>query len=233
MATFVGRSASALRRSDVSTKILLSCGAFYGLTYILANDVVAAAIWGDYNRIDQAVSELSAVGATSRPFLIAMNAIWVPALVAFGIGVRRSAGENRWLRIAGAVLVAHGFVALLWLPFPMTARADIVVGSDMGINDLGHFVMSAVTGLFVMAEIGFAAAGLGRGFRIYSLATALVVILFGAYLTGTLAPNVGKGEPTPWMGFFERVGIGAWLAWMTVLGMVLWQNVSSRDSTRR
>ena len=61
--------------------------------------------------MDQAVSELSAVGAAARPFLIGMDAIWMPAMVAFGVGVWRAARGNHWLRVTGALLVAFGSLA--------------------------------------------------------------------------------------------------------------------------
>jgi len=220
------------QRAQTVTKLLLACGVLYGVTYVIANDVIAAAVYGDYNRIDQAVSELSAEGAASRPFLVAMFAIWVPAMTAFGIGVWRSAPGNRYLRIAGAVLAAHGVIALLWLPFPMTAREDIVVGADAAANDVGHIVMSAVTGVLVLAELAFAAFGLGKRFRLFSLASAVIVVVFGAYLTGTQAPNIEQGEPTPWMGFYERAGIGAWMLWMAVLAVVLWRNLNTGEATQ-
>jgi len=54
-----------------------------------------------------------------------------------------------------------------------------------------------------------------------------MVLVFGA-LTGMQAPKVPAGEPTPWMGLFERVSLWAWLLWMAVLAIIL-----LRDRTRR
>ncbi len=79
------------QRARTVTALLLACGVLYGVTYVIANDVVAAAILGDYDPIDQAVSELSAAGVASRPFLVVMAAVWGPMLTAFGIGVWRAA----------------------------------------------------------------------------------------------------------------------------------------------
>jgi hypothetical protein len=218
-------TSSSTDRATRVTKALLACGVLYGLMYVIANDVVAAVIFGDYDRVDQAVSELSAEGAVSRPFLVAMAAIWAPAMVAFGIGVRRSARGSRCLRVTGGLLVAFGVTSLAWLPLPMTAREDMVIGADAVANDVGHIAMSAVTIVLILAQIGFAAAALGRRFRLYSLATATIVLLFGA-LTGTQGPKLATGEATPWMGFYERVSIGAWMLWMAVLVVVLWQRVN-------
>jgi len=219
-------SAPSAPRADRLTKGLLACGVLYGVTYVAGNDLIAAAMTRGYTRMDQAVSELSAVGAAARPFLIGMNAIWMPAMVAFGVGVWRAARGNHWLRVAGALLMAFGVTSLMWLPFPMTARQDVVAGAAMATNDIGHIGMTALTGVFVLAEIGSSAAGLGRGFRVYCAATVAVILLFGA-LTGTQAPHVAQRLPTPLMGFYERVNIGAWLLWMAVLAAVLWRRLDA------
>lgn len=215
--------------ADRLTKVLLACGVLYGVSYVVGNDVIAAAMTRGYTRMDQAVSELSATGAAARPFLIGMDAIWMPAMVAFGFGVWRAARGNRWLRVTGALLVAFGVTSLLWLPFPMTARQDVVVGAALAANDVGHIGLTALTAVFILAEIGSSAAGLEWGFRIYCAATVVVILLFGA-LTGTQAPNVARGLPTPLMGFYERVNIGAWLLWMAVLAVVLWRRLDAEGS---
>jgi hypothetical protein len=44
--------------------------------------------------------------------------------------------------------------------------------------------------------------------------------VFGA-LTGIQAAQLAAGEPTPWMGLFERISIAPWLLWMAVLHLVL------------
>jgi hypothetical protein len=200
-------------------KFLLACGVAYSLSYVIANDVVAAAWYDGYNRVDQAISELSAKGASPRPFLVAMLPVWTALMIAFGIGVWKSAHGRRGLRVAGALLVAHGVVAVSWLWFPMTARADMV-GRGTGANDAGHLVLTALTLVFILSELGFAAASLGRRFRLYSLVTAVIVLAFGS-LVGTQSPNLQDGKPTAWMGLFERVCVGAWLLWLVVLAVTL------------
>ena len=215
--------------TDALTKGLLACGVVYGVAYVVGNDVIAAALTPGYTRMDQAVSELSATGAPARAFLLGMDVIWVPAMVAFGIGVWRAARGNRWLRTTGALLTAFGVSSLLWLAYPMTARQDVVVGAAVAANDVGHIGMTALTAVFILAEVGTSAAGLGRGFRIYCVVSVLVVLVFGG-LTGTQAAHVAQGLPTPLMGLYERVNIGAWLLWMAVLAVVLWRRLDAQRS---
>jgi hypothetical protein len=201
-------------------KALLACGVLYALLYAVANDVVAASRYAGYSRMAQAVSELSAVGAPTRAFLTGMLPVWAALLVAFGVGVWMSAGERRALHVTGGSLMAAGIVGLLWARFPMTSRADMVQAAVIPINDAGHIALTAVTGLLILAMTLFSAWAFGRGFRFYSLATAAVVLIFGG-LTGVQATKLATGEPTPWLGLFERVSIGAWLLWLVVLAVEL------------
>jgi hypothetical protein len=216
MSTSLGREA-APRVTPVQA--LLACGVLYSLTYAITNDVIAATSYSGYSRMSQAVSELSATGAPTRTFLKAMAPIGTLLIMAFGIGVWKSARGKRALRVTGGLLIAHGVTGLLWLPFPMTSREEMINGT-VPANDVGHIVLTAVTVLLIVSEIGFAAAAFGWRFRIYSILTAATVLVFGA-LTGIESPKVPAGDPTPWMGFYERVSVYAWLLWVAVLAIIL------------
>ena len=202
------------------TTVLLSCGVAYSILYIVASDVIAATLYHGYNRIDQAISELSATSAPTKGFLTAMLFVYAGLMVAFGVGVWRAAGGQRALRVTGAVLVVWGATGLAWLPFPMTSREDMLTATTSA-NDVGHTVLSAWTGVLVLAAIGFASSSLGRRFRVYSYATAAVILVFSV-LTSTLATKLKTGtEPTPRMGLYERTFFWAWLMWMAVLAVAL------------
>jgi hypothetical protein len=201
-------------------KALLACGVLYALLYAVVVDVVAASRYAGYSRLSQALSELSALGAPTRVFVTAMLPVWAALLVAFGVGVWMSARDRRALHVTGGLLMTAGIVGLLWARFPMTARADMVQAAVIPINDAGHITLTAITGLLILAMIAFAAGAFGRGFRVYSLATAAVVLISGG-LTGVQATKLATGEPTPWLGFLERVSVGAWLLWLVVLALGL------------
>ena len=125
-----------------------------------------------------------------RHFLTTIFPVWLALMVAFGIGVRRAAGGRRALRVTGNLLVAHGIVALLWLAFPMTSRADITAGAPAATNDVGHIVMTAVTVAFILSQIGFSATAFGWRFRLYATVSAVAVVVFGT-LTGIQARTRG------------------------------------------
>ena len=202
------------------TQVLLACGVLYAALYVILNDVVAASLYEGYDPLSQAVSELSATGSPARAFLTAVFPLWPVLMIAFGIGVRRAAGGRRALRVTGVLLVTQGIVGLLWLAFPMTSRADMTSGAPAAVNDVGHLVMTAATVVLVLSEIGFSAAAFGWRFRLYAMASATTVVVFGA-LTAVQASRLPAGGPTPWMGLFERVSIAPWLLWMAVLHFIL------------
>jgi len=201
-------------------RTLLTCGVLYSALYAVANDVIAASLYDGYSRFSQAISELSATSAPSRPLLTALLPVFTALMLAFGLGVWMAAAGRRSLRVTGALLIAHAATFPLWLLAPMTSRSDMGPGTSMPANDVGHIVLSALAILFILGEVGFGAAALGKRFRLYSALTIVVVVAFGA-LTGALSPAVGRGEPTPWLGLVERISFAAWLLWLAVLAVAL------------
>ena len=198
---------------------LLSCGIAYPVAYVVANDVIAAARYPGYSRITQAVSELSATGAPSRRFLVRMLPVFTGLTAAYGIGVWNAAGRRRALRATGLVLLASGATGMAWLPFPMSSRDAIAGGAATG-GDTGHLVLTGLTVSEILALLGAGSAAFGTRFRIYSLTSAAVVLLFGT-LTSREGAKLADGQPTPGMGLYERVSIGTWLQWMATLATIL------------
>lgn len=139
---------------------------------------------------------------------------------AFGVGVWRAATHsNQALRVTGALLVAWAATGPMWFPFPMTARGDIAA-STSSVADVMHGVLGAVTYLLIAATIVAGAAALGRKFRIYSVVTLLIVFGFAVPYAPSVS-RIAEGEPTPWLGVFERVSFFTWLVWVGVLALAL------------
>jgi hypothetical protein len=225
-------------RAGATRRALLACGIAYVVVYVVTNDLVAALSYEGYSRMDQAVSELSAISAPPRTFLMAMLPLYTALMIAFGVGVWQSASGSRALRLTAAALVAFGVTGVVWLPFPMSPREDIVASSTMSVNDVGHLVLSGLTALLIVAMCVAAAAHFGLWFRVYTAATLVVVLLFSGVLTGVQSAKLPDGDPTPLLGFYERVGMGAWLLWIAVLAVMLLspkphdQTGSRRDLSR-
>lgn len=197
---------------------LLLCGVAYTVLYPLVNDIAAASMHPGYSRMSQAVSELSATGAPSRPFLIAMMPLFSLLLSGFGFGIWLSARGRRSLRVAGALVVAQGVWSLLWIVAPMSQR-DVLASGGGTPADTMHLVLSAATGLFVAAYVLATSIALGWVYRTYCALTILASFAFG--MLSAQVDELTAGEPTPYMGILERTGIGAWLVWMAVTAVVL------------
>jgi hypothetical protein len=202
-----------------ATDVLVACGVVYAVSYAIVNDAIAAPLYGGYSWLDQAVSELSAEGASTRPFLVAMAPVWSALLLAFGIGIWRSGVGRRWLRGLGAVIAVHGIWSLAWIWFPMSPRADLATGGP-GASDTGHLVLVTMTGVFVVGELALAAVAFGNRFRVYAAASAVIMLVFGS-LTSSWPAKLEAGEATPWMGLFERISIVTWLVFLVVVAVTL------------
>jgi hypothetical protein len=101
-------------------------------------------------------------------------------LVAFGIGICRSAQGSRALRAVGGLQILSGATVPLWLAFGKASLA-------------AHLVLVVVGILTWLGSIGFGAAALGTRFLIYSLVSLAVVLTFNA-LALAYAPEVAAGN---------------------------------------
>ena len=93
-------------------------------------------------------------------------------VAAFGWGVLASSRRNGPLRIAGGLLVAYGVIGLAWPP--MHLREVLAAGGGT-LTDTMHIVFAMVTVLLMSLAIGFGAAAFGKRFRLYSIATMVIL----------------------------------------------------------
>ena len=202
-------------------KALLVCGILSSLLY---GAMIGAIESEGYSRISQTPSELSAIGAPTRSLWMQLGAIYTVLVIAFGWGVWKSAGRNRALRIVGGLLVAYGSLGLLWPFAPMHQREVLAAGGGT-LSDTTHIVLASATVLLMFGAMGVAASAFGKRFRLYSIASIVVLVSFGA-LTFWDAPGVQADLPTPWIGLWERINISVFLLWVVVLATVLWRGGS-------
>jgi hypothetical protein len=193
---------------------LLICGIASSLLYV-AMIAFVPLLYEGYNSVSQTVSELSAIGAPTRLLWVVLGAVYTLLVAAFGLGVLMSTAGNRPLRVLGILILINGIVGLAWPLAPMQMR-----GAEFALTDAMHIVFSIVTVLLFMLQMAFGAAAFGRGFRLYSIATIVIVVAFGV-LTGLDGPRLAANLPTPWIGLWERVSIGAFMLWIVVLAGLL------------
>jgi hypothetical protein len=203
-------------------KALLACGIVSSLLYIAMN-VFVPMKWAAYNSFSQTISELSAIDAPTRPLWVPLGIIYTLLVAAFGVGLWKSAHRNRPLRVVGGLFVASGLIGLGWLP--MHQRAVLAAGGGT-LTDTMHIVWTVITVALMMLQIGFAAAAFDKQFRRYSIATMVVLFVFGA-LTFRSAPGIAANLPTPWLGVWERINVLGFMLWQAVLAIALLRRESS------
>jgi amino acid transporter len=96
-----------------------------------------------------------------------------------------------------------------------------VIGAGGGtLTDTLHISFAMITVLFMMILMGFGAAGLGKSFRLFTIVIFLIFIIFGA-LSGMESPGINANLPTPHLGIWERINIGAFMLWVIVFANAL------------
>lgn len=202
--------------SERRRRALLFCGILAPVLYV-AMTLFVGLLWQGYSVVSHVPSELSAIGAPTRLLWMWLGIVYGVLMVAFGWIVWKSAPPNRALRVVGALLMAHTIFGQFWPP--MHQRAVLAAGGGT-LTDTLHLVWAAITGFFFMLMVGFGAAALGKRFRVYSIATIVIVLACGA-VTGTYASQVQADLPTPWVGVWERISIAAFMGWIAVLATAL------------
>ena len=222
----VGASAAPNVGHQATRKTLLLCGIASSLLY-------AAMIWAiryeDYSPISQVPSELTAIGAPTRALWARLGWLYTLLITAFGVGVWRSASGNRAVRIVGGLILAYASLGLLWPFAPMHQREVLAAGGGTPSDTL-HQVLAAVTVFLMFLAIGFGATAFGTRFRLYSVVTIAVLLLFGG-LTFLEAPRLQMNLPTPWIGLWERINISVFLMWVVVLAAVLCRPLRAQGET--
>ena len=99
-------------------KTLLVCGIAASVLYVAMTFLVGLFLEG-YSAASQTISELSAIGASTRPLWMLLGTVYSVLMVAFGWIVWKSAAHNRALRVVGALS-----------PSQIIARAPVVAAAS-------------------------------------------------------------------------------------------------------
>jgi len=193
-------------------RFLLWCGIVSSLFYVAINSLLPP-LYPGYSVVDQTVSELFAIGAPTRAAWVPLGGAYAAMVIAFGWGVWRSAGVNRLLATSAVLVMITAAINLYWPPVHQR-------GTAFTLTDALHILWAFGTVFFMLLAIGFGAAALGPGFRRYSVATLVIIVVFTA-LTVVQGMRLLYGLPTPWIGVWERIAIGAFLLWVVVLASLL------------
>jgi Protein of unknown function (DUF998) len=197
-------------------KTLLVCGILASFLYVGMTLFVGMLLEG-YSSWSQTISELSAIGTPTRPLWMLLGTVYSVLMVAFGWVVWKSAPPSRALRVVGALIMAHGVFGYFWPP--MHQRAVLAAGGAT-LTDTLHLAWAMVNGLFFLLAVGFGAAAFEKRFRVYSIAT-LVILLASGVWNSTYASAIQANLPTPWAGVWERITSTTYMLWIAVLATAL------------
>jgi hypothetical protein len=199
-------------RTAMMQKALLFCGMLSSLWYIVINIYVPMQDDG-YRIASYTVSELSAIDAPTRILWVLLTVIYPLLFSAFGWGVLQAANGNRHLRVVGSLVIAYCIFNFYWPPMHLR-------GNQPTLTDTLHIVWGMVTNIFIWLFMGFGAAASGKRFRLYTIASIALHIVFGV-LTALEAPNIPKNDPTPMIGIWERINIFIFMLWVIVFAIDL------------
>ena len=196
-------------------KHLLICGALSSALYV-GTDIIGALLYPGYDPLSQAISEMSAIGAPIAPLLVPLYFAYALLFTAFGIGVWSGGGVSRPMRVTAGCLTLVGLLGLfVWPFFPMHMR-----GATGSLSDTMHLALGAADVALLTVAIAAASSRFGKGFRIYSWATVIVMLATGA-ATALFVPGVNADLPTPGLGLLERTSLASYLLWIAILSVRL------------
>ena len=200
----------------MARKNLLISGLFAMLWYVAINIFVPMQYAG-YDIASQTISELSAVDAPTRFLWVVLCILYSLLFMAFGIGILSTSNGDRKLRFVAGVIIMDAVISIFWPPMH---RREVLAAGGGSLTDTLHIVWTFIHLVLVLLMIGFGAAAFGKAFRIFSFGIVLIFIVFGI-LTANESPGLDAGLPTPYIGIWERINIGAYLVWIIVFAILL------------
>jgi hypothetical membrane protein len=208
-------SVSAVESAGPRTTALLVCGTLAPFVYI-GTDIVASALYPGYSFAAQAPSELFAIGAPTSRLVVTLFSLSSLLLLAFAVGVWRTAGGSRLLQVLAMLIAANGLDSLALWQFPMHMR-----GVTPAFTDRVHLILAVNP--FVLLSIALGVVAFRNWFRFCSMFTVVVLIAL-ATVAFSYVPDVAAHRPTPWLGLSERSAQYAHQVWHAVLAVVLMQS---------
>ena len=199
-------------------KKFLFYGGIIGPLVFLLNDIIGSIITKGYNPIINAVSELTQAGAEHAYLLSLLFLIAALFLVIFGIGIFLKYKDRRHKLIfigSIAIMLLGSFSGLSGTIFPMDHfNVDSTFAGTMHIVLTGLNIVLLILALLLIG-IGLYEEKQWKFFRLYSVLTVLIMVIFGA-LTSALVMN-----DIELLGLFERVTIYAYQLWLVILAILL------------
>src|ERR1051325_9616438 len=213
-----------MESSGTHRNALLACGILAALLYA-AMLVFVPMRWEGYGSASQAISELSAIDAPTRPLWVALGIVYTPLVAAFGWGVWLSARGRRALRgVGGASEVAavDAPARPLWVALGVVYTLLVAAfGWGVWLSARGSRALRVVGGVLIASGI----LGLGwppmhlRGAG-FTLTDTLHIVWTMVTLVGMLlAIGFGAAAFGKRLRLYSVATIVVWLVFGTLTGL--------------
>jgi hypothetical membrane protein len=175
---------------------LLALGGIIGPVAFVGAWVTAGARTSGYSPVDEAISDLAAVGASTRVLMTVGFVVFGIGLIAFGIALRAQLAGRAWI---AAVVTGASTIGVAVTP----------LGGWSG--DGVHATFAGIGYLSIVAVPLLAARPLARAGRTaWARASVAIAVISGAAL---LASTLGPAH-----GLWQRIGLTVADAWIVVTG---------------
>lgn len=197
-------------------RALLVCGVIASVLRFVI-DRLAGTLWKGYSFVFQSISELTAVGAPTRSFVVSVEIIWGLLMIAFGLGVWRMADQNVALRVTAVLLIGNAIITLV-----VAAFAPARYSGTPSVNASTANVVFGATGMvFFVLAIAFGGAAFHGWFRVLSFGILLAYVVLTVVGLVASGGSIPSGEHRPTTGVQERTMMYGYLVWVAVLALVL------------
>lgn len=185
--------------------------------YYTSHVVIGGWLWRGYSHLQQPISDLTATGAPNRPLVLTLSVVY--GIFALLFAVLFTVIENKqfpkvvlW---GGACFIAVHVCSVSYLFFP-----EDLPGAEVSFPGMMHIVVTALIVPFTILSplllgMGFRKVAGWQQFGTYSIATGLLIIIFG----GTTA--IFYAKKLPYFGLVERINIGLLQLWTLMFSLKL------------
>ena len=108
---------------------------------------------------------------------------------------------------------------------------DVLSVDGVGVQRHDHGMVSMAWGVIIFVAVGLSAVAYRGWFRIYAIATDVVLIGFGA-ASGIAIQGIEQND-TPWAGAFERINAYSLMVWFAVLAVMVIRHQLNRRTEER
>jgi hypothetical protein len=194
--------------SITTQKVLLSCGIIAALLSLMT-DLLTGKLISGYSFSAQSMGELGANGSPTRLLYVILSLVIGTFMIAFGVGVWRSAGSAFLPRIVSGLIIGNvlcGLIATLFFPNRFSVRPEFATpGVLLMFFSVLCFILAMIFGMFAFHD----------WMRILSIAIPAAYILLAVLRFASAGTSTG--DTTMLIGAQERTMSYGFLFWLAAL----------------